>query len=135
MAIVSNVQLAIKKIARQNRSKVTIKYRICFTPCEVLAGSVFRESIFLRGDDLLFDDHLATIHSGCVKAEKGCVDRERTVVVSNRTLDEDGDTIILGIPVYAARDEIYARVVIVPFQPSGSSSDSNIVTGQFGPAA
>ncbi len=134
MATVSNVNLKIKKGGDGSRRKVTVTYRLCFTTCEVLAGSVFIEHVSLRGDDPIWDDHLTTLRNRCVKAERGCIDREIVRHVSRSTLDEDGDTVIFGIPVHAARDEIYARVKLTPFSPSGSNSDSNIVTGQFGAA-
>jgi hypothetical protein len=133
MATISNLNLEIQNNGRDNRRIVTVRYRICFSSCETLAGSVFVEHVDLRGDDPIWDDHLTGIHVGCVKAEKGCIDRTWTRTVSRSTLDEDGDTIIFGIPIYAARDEIYARVSLTPFKSSGSSSNSNIVTGQFGP--
>ena len=134
MATVSNVNLAIQKGGEGSRRTVTVKYKLCFSGCELLAGSVFIERVTLRGDDPIWDDHLVTIRNRCVKAEKGCVDREIVTRVSRRQLDEDGDTIIFGVPIFADRDEIYARVTLTPFSPTGSSSDSNIVTGQFGAA-
>ncbi|MDH5398173.1 MAG: hypothetical protein OEX02_08510 [Cyclobacteriaceae bacterium] len=134
MATVSNVNLTIQKGGDGSRRRVKVTYRICFSSCEVLAGSVFVEQVKLRGDDPIWDDHLTTLRSRCVKAEKGCVDREIIASVSRSTLDEDGDTVIFGIPIFADRDEIYARVSVTPFSPSGSTADSNIVTGQFGAA-
>jgi len=134
MATISNVNLAIQHGGGGNRRQVTVSYRLCFSSCEVMAGSTFVETVDLRGDDPLWDDHLARIRNNCVKAEKGCIDRRITTTVSRSTLDEDGDTVILGIPIHAARDEIYARVKLTPFSPSGSTAHSNIVTGQFGAA-
>lgn len=134
MATVSNVRLSIQKGGEGSRRTVTVKYTICFTSCEVLAGSVFVEKVTLRGDDPFFDDHLFTMRNTCVQAEKGCVERSITRRVSRNTLDEDGDTVIFGIPIFADRDEIYARVKLTPFSPSGATSDSNIVFGQFGAA-
>ena len=136
MAAASNVQLTIEKIPnQQNRRKVTVTYRVCFTSCEVLAGSVFKETVTLRGDDPIWDDNVTDIHSGCIKAQKGCVDRKFSKNVSKSTLDEDGDTVIFGIPIFADRDELYARVKLTPFSPTGNQADSNIVTGQFGAAS
>jgi len=136
MATASNVQLTIEKIKNQpNRRKVSVTYRVCFTTCEVLAGSVFKETVILRGDDPIWDDHVTTIHSDCIKAQRGCVDRKFSKNVSKSTLDEDGDTVIFGIPIFANRDELYARVKLTPFSPSGNQADSNVVTGQFGAAA
>ncbi len=136
MATTNNVQLKIERIPKQdNRRKVTVTYKVCFTSCEVLAGSVFKETVTLRGDDPIFDDHVLEIHSGCVKAQRGCVDRKFTKNVSKSSLDEDGDTVIFGFPIFADRDELYARVRITPFSPTGSTADSNLVAGQFGAAS
>lgn len=136
MATTNNVQLKIERIPRQdNRRKVTVTYKVCFTSCEVLAGSVFKETVTLRGDDPIFDDHVLDIHSGCLKAQKGCVDRKFAKNVSKSSLDEDGDTVIFGFPIFADRDELYARVRITPFSPTGSTADSNLVVGQFGAAS
>jgi hypothetical protein len=136
MATVSNVQLKIDRIKDQpNRRTVTVTYRVCFTSCEALAGSVFKETVSLRGDDPIWDDNVTEIHSGCIKAQKGCVDRKYSKNVSKSTLDEDGDTVIFGIPIFADRDELYGRVKLTPFSPAGSQADSNLVTGQFGAAA
>lgn len=98
-----------------------------------MAGSVFRERVTLRGDDPIWDDHLITIRNGCIKAEERCVERQFTRLVAENTLDEDPDTIILGW-VIGNKDEVYARVVLTPFEPSGSSGDSNVVEEDFGPA-
>jgi hypothetical protein len=135
MASVRNVRLQIER-GEGARRTVTVSWENCFSGCEVLAGSVFIETVVLRGDDPIFDDHLITLSNRCVKAEKeDCVDRRIRRRVSRSVLDEDGDTVIFGIPIFADRDEIYARVRLVPFSPSGDSGTSNIVTGQFGAAA
>jgi hypothetical protein len=133
MATVSNVTLQIGREEQGDRRRVTVNYRICFSSCEALAGSTFVEAVTLRGDDPFFDDHLILLRRACVKAQEGCVDRSISTVVSESTLDEDGDTIILGWVISRNRDEIYARVTLVPFTATGSQADSNIVTGQFGP--
>jgi len=136
MATTNNVQLHIERIPRQdNRRRVTVTYKVCFTNCEVLAGSVFKETVTLRGDDPIFDDHVLDLHSGCIKAQKGCVERKFSKTVSKSRLDEDGDTVIFGFPIFADRDELYARVRITPFSPTGSTADSNLVVGQFGAAS
>jgi len=134
MATVSNVNLKIQKGGDGSRRQVTVNYRVCFTSCEALDESVFIERVRLRGDDPIWDDNLITLRNRCIKAERGCAEREIVRRVSRSTLDEDGDTIIFGIPVHADRDEIYARVELIPFTPHGSTSDSNVVTGQFGAA-
>ena len=134
MPSITNVSLDIKKGTGGAKRKVTVSYRLCFTPCEILAGSVFIEKVVLRGDDPIWDDNLVTIRNVCVRANKDCIDRKIVTDVSRRALDEDGDTVIFGIPIFADRDEIYARVSLTPFNPSSRTADSNSVFGQFGAA-
>lgn len=134
MATVSNVQLQVQKGGEGDRREVRVSYTLCFTSCEARGDTVFVERVTLRGDDPVWDDHLATLRNRCVQAERGCVDRSVTRLVSRNTLDEDGDTIILGVPIFADRDELYARVTLRPYEPSGGQGRSNIVTGQFGAA-
>lgn len=133
MASIQNVRLEITKADRDSRRRVTVRYRVCFSSCEALAGSVFIERVLLRGDDPIWDDNLITLRNTCVKAVTGCVDRSLTTEVARSTLDEDPDTIIFGW-VIGDRDEVYARVSLTPFAPTGDSRDSNVVTGNFGPA-
>ena len=132
MPTISNVNLKIDK-NKNGTSRVRVTYRICFTSCEALAGSTFHERVTLRGDDPIWDDHIITLRSECVKAVDGCIERNIDRMVSTRTLDEDGDTIIFGL-VFGAVDEIYARITLDPFVTSRREADSNIVTGHFGPA-
>ena len=132
MATVSQVNLRIEDAGR-NRSTVHLTYRICFSQCEAMAGSTFIERVTLRGDDPVWDDHLITLRNGCIRAQNGCINREITRTVSNSTLDEDPDTIIFGW-VIGNKDEVYGRVQLTPFEPSGSQGDSNIITANFGPA-
>ncbi|MBV2358243.1 hypothetical protein KUH32_00510 [Thalassococcus sp. CAU 1522] len=132
MATVSNVRLRIEQLD-DRRSRVHVTYRICYSHCEAMAGSTFVERVTLRGDDPIWDDHLITLRNGCVRAQNGCIEREITRVVANSTLDEDPDTIIFGW-VIGNKDEVYARVRLTPFQPTGSQGDSNIVSAHFGPA-
>jgi hypothetical protein len=96
-------------------------------------NSVFLEKVTLRGDDPIFDNDLITLRNRCVRAQSGCIEREISREVSRSRLDEDPDTVILGV-VFGDRDEIYARVKLTPFSPSGTTGDSNVVKGQFGPA-
>lgn len=133
MATISNVQLKIDRADQKNRRNVTVTYRICFSSCEAKGGSVFREKVVLRGDDPIWDDHLITLRNTCVRATEGCIDRSVRATVASSTLDEDPDTIILGW-VIGDKDEVYARVSLVPFEPSPSTGDSNTVTTDFGPA-
>ena len=132
MATVSNVHLDIGREDNDRRT-VTVTYRVCFSSCEALAGSTFVEKVQLRGDDPIWDDDLITLRSTCVRAQNGCVDRRISAVVAESTLDEDPDTIIFGWVLSRDRDEVYARVTLTPFVPTGTRADSNVVTGQFGP--
>lgn len=140
MATISNVILNVQKGGEGSRRLVTVTYKLCFTSCEALAGSTFIENVQLRGSDDWPnpDDNLVTLSSRCVKATDKCQDRKIAVHVSRSTLDEDGDTIIIifGQVIFrdANRDELYARITLTPFTPSGSTADSNIVTGQWGAA-
>jgi hypothetical protein len=135
MPTINNIRLTIGRAEDSRLRRVTVQYQVCFTACEALAESTFVERVVLRGDDFLFDNDLITLRNTCVRAQRGCVDRSVSATVSTATLDEDGDTIFLGIVLNADRDEIYARVTLKPFTPPGASGDSNQVTGQFGPGA
>lgn len=132
MASINNIRLEIGP-ENDRRRQVTVRYQVCFSSCETLAGSTFVERVVLRGDDPIWDDNLTTLRNTCVQAVRGCVDRSITANVAESVLDEDPDTIILGW-VIGDRDEIYARVTLEPFQPSGAAGNSNTVTGHFGPA-
>ena len=132
MASVSNVRLEIGP-EDNDRRRVTVTYRVCFSSCEALAGSTFVETVTLRGDDPIWDDNLITLRNTCVRAQAGCVDRRISTIVAESTIDEDPDTIIFGWVISRDRDEVYARVRLTPFSPTGAQADSNVVTGQFGP--
>jgi hypothetical protein len=135
MATISNVVLKIDPIVSNKRRKVTVSYVLRFSPREELAGTVFDEKVVLRGDDPLFDDDRAVIASTFIKAAAGSIKRSFSTQVSQNRLDEDGDTIIFGVPVLTLRDELYARVTLKPFAPRSAQADSDPVTGQFGPGA
>lgn len=132
MALVSNVKLAIEKGGEGERRKVAVHYTINFTKAEVLASTVYVEHVALFGADPGEDDHLVTLRKSAIRAQEEVTERKFMVSVSRDSLDEDGDTIILGSPIAADEDEIYARVVLTPFTPKGTSSTSNLVVGQFG---
>ncbi len=137
MPSIHNVKLSIEKAGdtrSTSKRRVKVTYSLGFSSLEVLAGSVFRETVLLRGDDPIWDDNLAQIHAGHVKAGSSVVNRNFAADVSRSKLDEDGDTVVFGVPIFADRDEIYARVSLAPFVPSGASASSNTVTGQFGAA-
>lgn len=137
MPSIANLSLKIDPALQANRRrKVTVSYTLRFTPREELAGTVFEERVQLRGDDPAFDDDRgAPLLASFVKATPANVNRTVTRLVSQNVLDEDGDTIILGVPIAALRDELYARVSLRPFVPAGAQADSPTQKGQFGPAA
>ncbi|MCB4800187.1 hypothetical protein [Neotamlana laminarinivorans] len=124
MATITNLQLDIKK--GSSSSDVTVSYELCFSHCERLDETVFVETITLRGDDPISDDHLTTISNTCVKATKACIKRKFTRKVNNSVLNEDPK--ILWVK---QSDEVYARVALLPFNPSSTSSNSNIVNSYF----
>lgn len=135
MASVSNVKLQIGQANSETRRSVSVTYKLCFSACEASAGSTFVEKVVLRGDDPFWDDddHLITLRNVCTKAVDGCVERSISTTIARSALDEDPDTIIFGW-VIGSEDEIYARVSLAPFVAKGSSKNSNILTGHFGPA-
>ncbi|MBI5256971.1 MAG: hypothetical protein HY855_10765 [Burkholderiales bacterium] len=137
MPSIANITLKIDPALQANRKrKVSVSYTLRFTPAEELAGSVFEERVQLRGDDPIFDNDRGTpLLTGFVKATPNNVSRTLTKMVSQSVLDEDGDTIILGVPIAVLRDELYARVTLKPFHPGNAQGDSNVVKGQFGPGA
>lgn len=136
MATISNPLLKIDPVPiKGNRRKVTLTYTLRFTPREEAAGTVFDETAVLMGDDPVFDDARAPLLSAFVKALPTNINRVVTVFVSSSRLDEDGDTIIFGVPILKLRDELFARITLTPFVPTAARADSNVVTGQFGPAA
>jgi len=133
MPTISNVVLKIDPIVSNKRRKVTVSYSLRFNSREELAGTVFEEKVVLRGDDPIFDEDRAPIATTFVKAVTGTIKRSFTQQVSQNRLDEDGDTIIFGVPVLTLRDELYARVSLTPFVPRPAQADSDPVSGQFGP--
>lgn len=133
MATVTNVRLEIGRADSRNRRRVEVRWTVCFSRCEAMAGSVFREKVTLRGDDPVWDEHLVTLRNDCVRASQGCVERRLVSTLASSTLDEDPDTIILGW-VIGNKDEVYARVCLEPFEPRGDCGSSNVVTADFGPA-
>ena len=134
MAIISNVQLKIDTNVINKKRKVTVTYNIQFNAQEESAGFLFEEKVSLRGDDPLYDDDRGDLVTTFVKAAPGLIPRAFVRNVSQDRLDEDGDTIILGRRINAAKDELYAHVTLKPFAPKSTSANSNVVAGQFGPA-
>lgn len=121
MATISKLKLEIKK--GSSVSDVTISYALCFTHCERMAKSVFVEHVSLRADDPI-DNHLCSLGNTCIKASKACIPRKFTRKIKNSILNEDDR-------IFNRGDEVYARVRITPFKPSGKKADSNIISSHF----
>jgi hypothetical protein len=93
---------------------------------------MYHEKVVLRGDDLLMDEDLGpALLSQPIKAQSSTVRRRITKMVSNKDLDEDRDTIVLGF-VLDHDDELYARVTLIPFLPMPAKADSDSVKASFG---
>jgi hypothetical protein len=136
MPTILNPTLKIDPVLlKGNRRKVTVSYGLSFNTREEAAGAVFDETVRLMGNDPIFDTVQATLSSSFVKAVPGTVNRVVTALVSQSRLDEDGDTIVFGIPILALKDELFARINLKPFVATATQNDSNGVSGQFGPAA
>ncbi|MCA9741981.1 MAG: hypothetical protein H6695_00475 [Deferribacteres bacterium] len=136
MATITDVRLNVQKGGpggSNSRRNVTVSYEVCFNRCELLDGTVFVERIDLKGDDPIFDDQQAVLSNGlCIKATEQCIKRKITRGVSRSTLDEDGDTVIFGIPINEDQDELYAKITLTPFTPHGDEAKSNVVRGSWG---
>ncbi len=96
---------------------------------------MFEEKVVLRGDAPLFDADRALIAATFITAAAGTIKRSFTQQVSKNHLDQDGDTIIVAMPVLTLRDERCARISLTPFAPRSTRADSDPVSAQFGPGA
>lgn len=122
MATISNQKLDIQK--GKSSSKVTLSYTICFSNCEVLAGTVYQEKVSLKGDDTFFDDHLTTLRNTCIKASERCIKRSISRSVANKTLNEDNS-------LFNRTDEVYGLIELTPFQARKTSAKTNIEYDRF----
>ncbi len=133
MPSITGLNLNIGAGRNSTRRTVTVTYQIRFSTPESLGNQVFRERVTLRGDDPVFDDNVMTVFTNWTRAQAAPLNRTITRDVARSSLDEDPDTIIFGF-VLGNLDELYARVELTPFSPGSAQADSNVVTGQFGPA-
>ncbi|MCP9766041.1 hypothetical protein [Lacihabitans soyangensis] len=131
MANISNVKLDISQVPGQpKQKKVTVSYQIRFNSAEELAGSVFKESVTIRGNDVGPDQHLFRLKSLFVKAQPGVLNRSFSKNVHREKLDEDDDFGFFGVKI-SFQDEVYANVCLEPFNPQGDSSNSNEIVRFF----
>ena len=131
MASIRNLKLSINKMAGA-KSEVSVSYDIVFSALEAAAGATYHEKVVLRGDDVLMDENLGpALLSQVVKAHSSTIHRKITKMVSNKDLDEDPDTILLGF-VLRREDELYARVTLAPFMALPVKADSDTVKADLG---
>jgi len=125
MANVYNVTLDRKDLSG-GISEMTVTYKVAFNHFERITaqGNVrFREYIELWGDDSGLtgvDDHLYRAPTSVFDSRPSVLTRTRKFKVSDDILDEDW-----------GKDEVYAKVRIVPIIPSGDVEKSNTITGWF----
>ena len=124
MATISNLKLEIKKGSRS--SKVIVTYDLCFSKCELKAQFMFLDKVVIMGEDPGKDQFLFTLFKGCVKAEKTCISRSHSRTIPNDALDEDKKFLW-----WELTDEIYAKVIVKPYDPGTKTATSNIISSYF----
>lgn len=133
MASIQNLSMSIAA-GTGTTTPVMINYTIQFAPPEF--GTVFNERVLLRGSDPILDDTLGSpVVNNLILAVPGVLLRSFSINVPTQQLNEDRDLKLLGL-VLRNRDEVYARVSLIPFGGAPGMAarlDSNVVKGQFGP--
>ena len=125
MANVYNVTLSRKALSG-GISEMTVTCKVSFNHFErITVGNKvrFREYIELWGDDSGLtggDDSLYKAPTSVFDSSSAPLTRTRKFKVSNEILDEDW-----------GKDEVYAKVRIVPIVPAGDIEKSNTITGWF----
>jgi len=125
MANVYNVTLS-RKAHSGGISEMTVTYKVSFNHFEriTVENKVrFREYIELWGDDSGLtggDDYLYRAPTSVFDSQSSTLTRTRKFNVSNEILDEDW-----------GKDEVYAKVRIIPIVSSGDTEKSNTITGWF----
>ncbi|MBL1278282.1 MAG: hypothetical protein COB30_019580 [Ectothiorhodospiraceae bacterium] len=127
MASISSLNLKLNRHDHNRKTAtITVSYRAVLSSVERnMTGLRFREVIQLWGADSPDgDDYLYTFPTRIFSKESdGVVNREVTVTLSDDILDED------GFP--RPTDEVYAKVRISPYLPSGSVRNSNQIEHRF----
>jgi hypothetical protein len=127
MATIGSVRLELLEHDPAKRTAtVRVSYNVRLSALEAgMTGLRYQENIQLWGEDSPDpDDFLFQFATATFPTERdGNVARVRTAVLGDDILDED------GFP--RPTDEVYARVVITPLLPSGSSARSNTIEHSF----
>lgn len=140
MAQLQDVTLKIEDDPQPDKKKVTVNFKIKFTPGEL--GKQFKYDIRLRSEDLSTDEEDAglpsqvlknfkfgffgTNQNETIKAEHIIMPRKATRSISTSILDEDSEVRIVGGPLGTPPitlenpDDIYAEVLLWPVVPSGT---------------
>jgi hypothetical protein len=125
MANVYNVTLSRKGLSG-GISEMTVTYKVSFNHFERITTENrmrFREYIELWGDDWGLtgsDDYLYRAPASVINSQSSTLTRTRKFNVSNEILDEDW-----------GKDEVFAKVRIIPLLASGDVEKSNNITGWF----
>lgn len=122
MANVYNVSLS-RKAKSGSISELTVKFRVAFNYFERNTKVRFREYVRLWGADSGVtgaDDYLYSVPTSGFFSQSSTITRTRKFDVANSILDEDW-----------GKDEVYAKVRVVPIVPSSDSEKSNEITGWF----
>ena len=122
MANVYNVTLS-RKGKPGGISELTVTYKVAFNYFERNTKVRFREYIQLWGADSGLtgaDDYLYTFPISAFYSQSSTLTRTRKRDIATDILDEDW-----------GKDEVYAKVKVVPVVPSSDSEKSNEITGWF----
>jgi len=122
MANVYNVTLS--RIAKSGGiSELTVTYKVAFNYFERNTTVRFREYIQLWGEDSGLtgaDDFLYNFPTSAFNSQSSTLTRTRKKDIATDILDEDW-----------GKDEVYAKVKVVPIIPSADTEKSNEITGWF----
>ncbi len=122
MANVYNVTLS-RKAKPGNISEMTLTYKIAFNYFERNTRVRFGEYVQLWGADSGLtgaDDYLYRIPTSAFYSQSSTLTRTKKFDVANSVLDEDW-----------GKDEVYAKVRVVPIVPSADTEKSNEISGWF----
>ncbi len=122
MANVYNVTLS-RKTKSGAISEMTVAYKVAFNEFERNTKVRFREYVQLWGADSGLtgaDDYLHSVPTSAFYSQSSTLTRTRKFDVATSVLDEDW-----------GKDEVYAKVRVVPIVPSADTEKSNEISGWF----
>ncbi len=122
MANVYNVTLS-RKAKSGAISEMTVAYKVAFNEFERNTKVRFREYVQLWGADSGLtgaDDYLHSVPTSAFYSQSSTLTRTRKFDVATSVLDEDW-----------GKDEVYAKVRVVPIVPSADTEKSNEISGWF----